>query len=130
MVLCYCWLRKLFRRLIFFTILVRRNRKVPLEQFDKISQIMIADQFCNILNGEVTLFQKVSGLLKSDFLNDRSNSSTVFVKQFAEIRLTDMKIFCNCSGRGHWIIITDIRINLIITYQPKRIGWRDADIAE
>ena len=121
-VLCYRWLRKLFRRLIFFTILVRRNRKVLLEQFDKISQIMIADQFCNILNGEVTLFQKASGLLKSDFLNDRSNSSTVFVKQFVEIRLTDMKIFRNFSGGGHWIIITDIRIDLIITHQPEWIG--------
>ena len=93
MVLCYCWLQKLFRRLIFFTILVRRNRKVPLEQFDKISQIMIADQFCNILNGEVTLFQKASGLLKSDFMNDRSKSSKVLVKQFEYIILTDMKIF-------------------------------------
>ena len=60
---------------------------------------MIADQFCNILNGEVTLFQKASGLLKSDFLNDRSNSSTVFVKQFAEIRPTDMEIFCNFSDK-------------------------------
>ena len=91
---------------------------------------MIADQFCNILNGEVTLFQKASGLLKPDFLNDRGDGSAVFVKQFAEIRLTDMKVFCNFSRGGHWIIITDIRINLIITYQPERIGWRDADLAE
>ena len=91
---------------------------------------MIADQFCNILNGEVSLFQKASGLLKSDFLNDRSNSSTVFVKQFAEIRLTDMKILCNFSGGGHWIIITDIRINLIITHQSKWIGRRNRDLAE
>ena len=91
---------------------------------------MIADQFCNILNREFTLFQKISSLLKPDFLNNRGDGSAVFMKQFAEIRLTDMKVLCNFSGGGYWIIITDIRINLIITYQPKRIGWRDADMAE
>lgn len=91
---------------------------------------MIADQFCNILNGEVILFQKASSLLKSDFLNDRGNGSTVFMKQFAEIRLTDMEVFCDFFGGGHLIIITDIRIDLVITYQPERVGWRDADLAE
>ena len=84
---------------------------------------MIAYQFCNILNRKVTLFQKTSGMLKPDFLNDRGNGSTVFVKQFTEIRLTDMEIFCNFSGGGQRIVITDIRIDLIISHQPERVGW-------
>ena len=130
MVLCYRWLRRLFHRLIFFTILIRRNRKIPFEQFDKICQIVIAHQLCDILNRKVALLQKTSGLLKPDFLNDGGNSGTVFVKQFAEIRLTDMKMLCNFSGGGHWIIITDIRINLIITHQSKWIGRRNRDLAE
>ena len=114
----------------FFSILIRSNRKVTFEQFDEICQIVIANQLCNILNRKVALLQKTSGLLKPDFLNDGGNSSTVFVKQFAEIRLTDMKILCNFSGGGHWIIITDIRINLIITHQSKWIGRRNRDLAE
>ena len=121
---------KVFCGLVFFSILIRSNRKVMFEQFDKICQIVIANQFCNILNRKVTLLQKTSGMLKPDFLNDGGNGSTVFVKQFAEIRLTDMKIFCNFSGGGHWIIITDIRIDLIITHQSEWIGRRNRDLAE
>ena len=102
--------------------MIRGNRKVSFEQFDKIGQIVIAYQFCNILNRKVTLFQKTSGMLKPDFLNDRGNGSTVFVKQFTEIRLTDMEIFCNFSGGGQRIVITDIRIDLIISHQPERVG--------
>ena len=83
---------------------------------------MIANQLCNILNRKVALLQKTSGMLKPDFLNDVGNGSTVFVKQFAEIRLTDMEIFCNFSGGGQRIVITDIRIDLIITHQPEWVG--------
>lgn len=113
--------------MVVFSVLVRGAGIVSFKQFDKISKVVIAYQFSDILNRQVAPFQKTSGMLKPDFLNNRCYRCIIFMEQFAQIRLTDMKIIGNFNGRCHGIVIADIRVDLIIANQLDGVRWRNSN---